>query len=374
MHRPLAALALLSAITIPVTALAYKVREAAPGSPVRWGVDHLTVVVDPSVDEIGEGARTAIGAAFAEWAGVPDAFTPAVTIESGPADAIGYRQRGENRCTVRFVGEGAEIAGKALAVTVVTYDAQGGILDADVVVNGGNGRHFGIVDLEGPESRYDLQAVVTHEVGHFLGLGDEGDIDEATMFSVTARAETKKRDLSADDESGLQSLYMDPADGTVTDGVASCAAGRPGRGTRSSWCAAIAVGLGAWLVTRRRAAGRRRGAAAGALSLALFAAVPTGQSSVSPPRHLARVSSVQSRWDGGIVVSRVAVEVTSCEGAGAGCAAGTHEVEVLGGTIAGLRQVVGHEDAPSAGDLVTTLWDNGRLSLVAGRGTSQATP
>lgn len=55
----------------------------------------------------------------------------------------------------------------------------------------------------------DIQNVVTHELGHALGLGDVSDFrcSAATMFSSTAIGETGKRTLESADITGIRKIY-----------------------------------------------------------------------------------------------------------------------------------------------------------------------
>jgi hypothetical protein len=55
----------------------------------------------------------------------------------------------------------------------------------------------------------DLQNLVTHEVGHGLGLADvyENDCSSATMYGYSYEGDIEKRDLDTSDINGLQELY-----------------------------------------------------------------------------------------------------------------------------------------------------------------------
>lgn len=55
----------------------------------------------------------------------------------------------------------------------------------------------------------DLQNILTHELGHAVGLGDlyNSDCSEETMYGWSTEGETKKRDLNEGDIAGLNILY-----------------------------------------------------------------------------------------------------------------------------------------------------------------------
>ncbi len=61
----------------------------------------------------------------------------------------------------------------------------------------------------GEAGKLDVQNIATHELGHWLLLGDlygAGDT-EKTMYGSTAYGETKKRTLESDDIAGVRHLY-----------------------------------------------------------------------------------------------------------------------------------------------------------------------
>jgi hypothetical protein len=126
-----------------------------------------------------------------------------------------------------------------VAFTIASYDpSTGRILDADIELKGwdgigagsalspagsGHGTYFTcIADLPYPNADFqvpfcanygdpdcwyiDLQSVVTHEAGHFLGLAHP-PVPEATMYATMPVGETKKRTLYSDDVSGVCTIY-----------------------------------------------------------------------------------------------------------------------------------------------------------------------
>ena len=104
----------------------------------------------------------------------------------------------------------------ALAVTISTYNEDGQILDADIFVNG-EFFNWAVVN-DGSESNvHDIQNVITHEFGHFLGLDHtsenmgESDPDRfnATMFFASLPGEIFRRDLDKLDVFGIKHLYTE---------------------------------------------------------------------------------------------------------------------------------------------------------------------
>ncbi len=101
--------------------------------------------------------------------------------------------------------------GSAVAITRNYYVAgesyyAGRILDTDILLNAVN-FHF---TTTGESGKYDVQNVVTHEIGHLIGIGHDVDPDqnnETTMYPKTEPGETKKRTLEEEDLSVLREAY-----------------------------------------------------------------------------------------------------------------------------------------------------------------------
>jgi hypothetical protein len=108
-------------------------------------------------------------------------------------------------------------ADEAIALTTTTYDSQTGqMFDADIELNEVDFT-FSVLDPPTPPClsppapqdgciSTDLQNTVTHEAGHFLGLGHSYD-PEATMYASAGTGETKKRDLDSDDIQAICDIY-----------------------------------------------------------------------------------------------------------------------------------------------------------------------
>lgn len=187
---------------------AYSVRRTDGGAALHW-TRPPTFWADESLDEITGGAeasRAAVATAVAAWAGVEGAGLESLRAASSTDGFAGYDadHPAENRSQVLSVTSLPGDTPGALAVTVVTYDtATGEIVDADVLVRS-RGTQF---DLDADRAHHDLPSVLTHEVGHALGLAHETSLEDATMYPETPKGETGQRTLSPDDEAGILEVY-----------------------------------------------------------------------------------------------------------------------------------------------------------------------
>jgi hypothetical protein len=95
------------------------------------------------------------------------------------------------------------VPGAAFALTTVTYDLENGeIFDADVEINSVQNE----LSLDATTVTNDLPSIVTHEVGHFLGLS-HSSVQEATMFVTYVAGSTELRTLAADDMAAICAVY-----------------------------------------------------------------------------------------------------------------------------------------------------------------------
>jgi hypothetical protein len=100
--------------------------------------------------------------------------------------------------------------GNTLAKTTVTFDSETGeIFDADIEINHAN-NDFTIND---EVIDYDLEAVLTHEVGHFIGLDHSPDF-AATMYAAYEPGTLDQRTLEPDDVLAACAAYPPSRDAT----------------------------------------------------------------------------------------------------------------------------------------------------------------
>jgi hypothetical protein len=200
-----AAVALLPAARAGAYAFLYV--PSSQGAARRWNLDALPDGRVPWVlsNNLGgnlTGDRTPLDvltAAFATWEDVPTS-----RIRFAFQGVVGTRERSSgDGVNLLALGAKENLGTGVLAATFLTSDAAGNLVDADIVF--AQSVAFSTSSTPDPAS-YDLQAVATHEIGHFLGLEHSG-LARATMVPYTDRGEIQQRTLHSDDEIGAALLY-----------------------------------------------------------------------------------------------------------------------------------------------------------------------
>lgn len=233
--------ALLASAPQTAAAFACKIAPEYPELELLWPDRNLSFGVHAS----GGVDPTVAQAAFAAWA-APDCSDVRFTY-------VGLVSADDPVSQVTALDVGWAAAGfpvDAVAITETRFDPATGRIDgADIVLNR-DLFTFGDVDAGCGTSTYDTLSVLTHEVGHYVGLGHTraftGGVDDPTMAPQVGACDTSKRTLADDDVAGLCHLYE---------------AGAPSRG-----CGGLDLGL----VVPEGGSGCRSGAAGGPVGLALL--------------------------------------------------------------------------------------------------------
>jgi len=213
--------------------------------------------------------------ALAQWMGVDcGGQSPSLAIyrtQDVTCSRQEYNQDSPNANVWMYRDDGWPYAdsGSTLALTTVTFNVKTGeIYDADVEINSVQNA----ITVGDTQVQADLESIITHEAGHFLGLSHSCDHD-ATMYATYAPGETKLRTLEPDDVAGICAIYppgKDPkaCDPTPRHGFSTecaspdeekgCCTTAPGRSGPSGG-AALAFALGAWVVAASRRRLRRTG-------------------------------------------------------------------------------------------------------------------
>jgi MYXO-CTERM domain-containing protein len=277
------------------TASAYELKRTGTGEPLRWRGDSdvdIVLAMRSKTDLSADAATTAARQAFETW-GAAMIGGLAFHFEDTARSPVISPRDGHNVIAWVERGWDEDFDPDALAVTMTTYTENGQITDADIAVNAE--RYRWSLNSGSCRDAYDLQNVLTHEVGHLLGLGHDRDHQDATMFPTAGACETAKRDLASEDIAGATYLYLELGPPALFDG--GCSVGQGGAGGTG----ALLLLVGVVLVLRRR---RVAVALAGILVLGGTAAATTVRRIELP--ELGQTAAVVARAH---VVSRTPVLV-----------------------------------------------------------------
>lgn len=201
-----AGLVILAAAACLVGFIRISFEPTSPG--FRWPTSSLTYVIQAagSDDVPDQSDHAAIRLAFQSWENVFSSqvvFQEDLTADANRTDfdagdihLVIWDEDGSSG----FFAPGSNI----IALTpLLASTVDGTILDADIVFNGS--LEFTTNPAAQPD-RFDIQAVATHEIGHFIGLDHSGG-PRSTMFSTVESGDVGARTLSRDEEAAAVFLY-----------------------------------------------------------------------------------------------------------------------------------------------------------------------
>jgi len=204
-------LALMSAVVLSGAALGFVRYLSESGAPLRWFERQIALHVAPAPPSLdADDAMRALSGAISQWTEI-DCDPPGL---SAATDESATLDDGDGKNSMVWFTDreawNARFSVTELARTLLIHKVQSGtIVDADIAVNlGGFPFSAGPICVLG---RYDLQSVLTHELGHFFGL-DHSSVASASMTAKTEPGDCEMRTLDADDIAGFCASYDRPAE------------------------------------------------------------------------------------------------------------------------------------------------------------------
>ena len=221
-------LLVIACLAVARSANGYSQFTGADGVALHWRGAHARwMATDRDASGISATAfQSVLARAFATWEEVPTAsmtfefagFTSAEPFEDDDLSVVGFQDHPE---LDRVLG----------ATTFVVDEELGEIMEADIYFNS----VFEWSAAAGADAtRFDLQSVAVHEVGHFLGLGHSaiGETElladgrrrvlgsGAVMFPISlGRGSVADRTLQPDDIAGVSDLYPEGRFDRETGGI-----------------------------------------------------------------------------------------------------------------------------------------------------------
>jgi len=183
-------------------AAAYTRITASTGQTPKWATLPIPYWINErGYSGIGNGSEfSAVHAAFQTWHNIPEADIQFQYMGTTPARTVGH----DGINLVTFADDTTPVGSSAIAVTFSFFRNQGGALffdESDIVLS----QAF-TYSTSAEANKFDIQGVVTHEIGHVLGL-DHSGLVSSVMVPFAAVAQLDQRTLAYDDIAGAVEIY-----------------------------------------------------------------------------------------------------------------------------------------------------------------------
>lgn len=192
----------LSACVSLQTANSYTHNLTNEGKQIKWGSANQTIVINPQSSKSSLSFSTAQGIilqSLSQWNQASSSIQLSGVIDSASAP----RQRVNN---LYFSSTHSSLGPSVAGVTVTVSDISSGeLLESDIIINDSLNLSPNV------GSNLYLGDIVTHELGHFLGLA-HSQVQFSSMFYRLNKSQNK---ISSDDKAGARSLYQPNSDAII---------------------------------------------------------------------------------------------------------------------------------------------------------------
>jgi hypothetical protein len=189
------------------------IRITLGGKTLNWSSNTISYNIHTAgSDDISDNSHIpAIEHAFQSWSDVSGSninLVRGADTASGSTGGSGHTITFDETNSSGFFPSGSGI----VAITPISYMlADGRITDADILFNG---NQFAFSTDQTPGT-FDVQDILTHEVGHFIGL-DHSPVVSGTMWPYVSQTQWLHRSLSQDDEAGAIAIATGSGQTKVT--------------------------------------------------------------------------------------------------------------------------------------------------------------
>lgn len=202
---------ILLIVAMAAIANAFEVKvatEVGPAAYMKWNMSDgpigITLNSAGSADAPIGSVENAVVGAMNTWQGATGGL---VTFQYMGQSSSAVRNSSDGINSIQWVESGWSYSSNILAITLYTYYIQDPpyFADADIIVNGQNYKWGVNVAQNGTVN--DIQQVLTHEMGHLLGLSHTS-MYNASLYPYLPAA--VKHTISTDDKNGILFLYTNP--------------------------------------------------------------------------------------------------------------------------------------------------------------------
>ncbi len=187
-----------------------------PKVKLRWNKDRIRIALSASFTSPNSSLKTdsdvigAVEKSLQKWQEITGIEFELVRTKRSAVSAAGFSGDGVSIITIAPVAENLLVFTRELAnasaTTRVFFDRSGQIKEADIVLNPAH--QFSTDQTFGT---FDLESILTHEIGHLLGL-EHSPMISSVMFEEVPKNgftafENSGRVLSTDDISKVRALY-----------------------------------------------------------------------------------------------------------------------------------------------------------------------